>query len=301
MNSRIEQVTIACCKSDLHLTRICVASVRYWYPDLPIVLIKDSLQGHFCTRELEEVWQVRIARTSRDVHGWGFAKLEAFFATPRVRSLILDSDTVLLGRVIEKLEAHPEDFLVTGENLPDPSTSYVRENYYDLEQLRRIDPDFSYPGYCFNSGQLVATSGILSESDFAPTVNWSTPPIHRFPGMFIGGEQGLLNYLIPKKTRLGQATTASVDFGRWIGDPAVDQLDLATITSEGLPFVLHWAGPKAPLISGMRRSDILQFFENHYYSRIRTGGFKRISRAVARELSRQPRALARRLRRTLSR
>ena len=34
-------------------TRICIASVRYFYPDADIYIIKDNLAGEFNTAELE--------------------------------------------------------------------------------------------------------------------------------------------------------------------------------------------------------------------------------------------------------
>jgi hypothetical protein len=49
----IEQVYIAGCRGDLRLTRCCVASVRRWYPDIPISLIVDESQGPYSTTRLE--------------------------------------------------------------------------------------------------------------------------------------------------------------------------------------------------------------------------------------------------------
>src|SRR5580658_6519198 len=51
-DARISRVLIACCKSDVHLARICVASVRFWNPEIPVFLIKDSMQGAFSTTEI---------------------------------------------------------------------------------------------------------------------------------------------------------------------------------------------------------------------------------------------------------
>ena len=35
----IDRIIIACCERDFWLTRICVASIRYWYPEIPIGLL----------------------------------------------------------------------------------------------------------------------------------------------------------------------------------------------------------------------------------------------------------------------
>lgn len=44
--------------------------------------------------------------------------------------------------------------------------------------------------------------------------------------------------------------------------------------------LLHWAGVKPFSLSRMPRADILQFYEDHYYSRIPLARWKRILRAV---------------------
>ena len=41
----IDAVYIACYKYDLRFTRILVASIRHWYPEIPIYLIKDRFYG----------------------------------------------------------------------------------------------------------------------------------------------------------------------------------------------------------------------------------------------------------------
>ena len=41
------KIVVACFKKDIHIARICVASVRYWYPDIDIYLLKDLSFGDF--------------------------------------------------------------------------------------------------------------------------------------------------------------------------------------------------------------------------------------------------------------
>ena len=57
---KIEGVVISCYRFDLHLTRLCVASLRFWYPEIPIWLLKDSRYGDFSTREIESYWNVQV-------------------------------------------------------------------------------------------------------------------------------------------------------------------------------------------------------------------------------------------------
>jgi len=57
---KIEGVVISCYVLDVHLTRECVASIRYWYPNVPIWLLKDRRYGDFSTREIESQWNVQV-------------------------------------------------------------------------------------------------------------------------------------------------------------------------------------------------------------------------------------------------
>ena len=50
---RIEGVAISCYRFDVDLTRLCVASIRFWYPHIPIWLLKDRQYGDFDTDEIE--------------------------------------------------------------------------------------------------------------------------------------------------------------------------------------------------------------------------------------------------------
>ena len=59
-------------------------------------------------------------------------------------------------------------------------------------------------------------------------------------------------------------------------------LDLAKMAKDSpYPFVIHWAGLKHPRIKAMIRSDILLFFEDYYYSKIRFGKTKSRCRVAA--------------------
>jgi len=267
-NQPISAVCITCCKADFHLTRICVASVRYWYPEIPIYLIKDHTQGNFSSVALEKNWGVQPLTPDPLFLGWGFVKLAGFFRPEDSRILMLDSDTVMVGRVIDALEQVAADFIVAGERVAHPGHPLIRKHYFDWDKLKNFDPDFEFEGYCFNGGQLVARTGVLTKADFDPLVIWNRPVALKYPDIFFEGDQGVLNYLLQKKSRRQELTVALADFSRWGSSPEIDKYSLDAIRRhEGYPFVIHWAGPKPELIEGLRRHDILQFFEDQYYAR----------------------------------
>jgi hypothetical protein len=168
----ISRIYISGCRGDFEYTKCCVASIRQWYPSIPITLIKDHLHGDYDTSALERAFRVEIFRSERLCHGFGTAKLEPLFQRRKERCLILDSDTVFLGPVLARFERFSEDFVVTYE---DHSIDHIRECYFDPEQVQTtIDPDFVFPGYTFNTGHFVARTGLLRRRDFAGHIEFET-------------------------------------------------------------------------------------------------------------------------------
>ena len=51
-------------------------------------------------------------------------------------------------------------------------------------RLQQLDPDFIFPGFTFNSGQFVVTTGCLKRNDFAPFLTDSDPPQLLHPDVF---------------------------------------------------------------------------------------------------------------------
>lgn len=261
----IDKVYIATHRFDLRFTRICVASIRYYYPDISILLLVDQKQGYCSVDELVKYWGVGVYPTSRRCYGWGFIKLEPLWDPAGHRYLILDSDTVLVGKVLGRLQRSDCDFVVQREEQPEEQ---IRQLYFDKEKLSEINPNPVVPSYTFNTGQLVCTSGILKKEDFDPFLNNEDLPQSNRTDIFKNGEQGLLNYVLSKKEAEGKLTVDRDDFMLWPGD-GINDLSLSEISlGERYKNVVHWAGMKNPRISKMVRHDILDFFERGYYSRV---------------------------------
>ncbi len=289
---KIEVIYIAGYRHDIRLTRILVASIRHWYPDIPITLVKDELHGRYDTRELERKWGVSLFPPTGARYGWGFGKLAPLLQEEQRRCLVLDSDIVFAGPVLELLEKHEADFVVTHEEPPD--AAFVENLYYNRERLRALDPAFVYPGYTFNTGQLVATSGLLRRDDFMELVAWESPPRLLHPEIFKLGEQGLLNYLLAKKMAAGAIALERVRFMETAD--GVPQVSVEALRRrEGNPFVIHWCGLRAPVFSQRPRYDLLRYFEDLYYRRVRGGALRRRLRHAGAALESRARAVARAL------
>ena len=76
---KVEKIYINTYKFDFQQAKICIASIRYWYPQIPILLIKDHGMGAFDTNTVEKVWNVNIFDTQKKQFGWGYGKLEPLF------------------------------------------------------------------------------------------------------------------------------------------------------------------------------------------------------------------------------
>jgi hypothetical protein len=271
---KIERIYILTHAKDIRWARCCVASIRRWYPEIAITLIKDENKGAFSTEDLERYWDVERFQTPRKLLGYGFGKLEPLFEKRRERCLILDSDTVFLGRVLEALEKWDEDFIVDQSVYP---AEEVRAHYLDIERLRVLEPQFQFPGYVFNTGQFVATTGILAREDFAPYVTFGNPAQVLHGDVFKAGDQGILNFTVLRKAQAGEITLRRTAI---MGYPVAFQRDaiaLDRLTADSpYPLVMHWAGPKAAFFSQAQLGYILTHFEAAYYSRIPRGTVKRL-------------------------
>ncbi len=270
---RIDGVVISCYRLDVEFTRICVASVRFWYPHVPIWLVKDRQYGNFSSREIEKHWNVQVYPARRKNLGWGFAKLEVMTESPARRFLFLDSDTTFAGRVLDRLEGFDENLVV--ENKDYVAIHQVEDEFFSLDGIRQLDPAFEFPGFGFNTGQFVATTGLVTKADFEGLFDWQTLTV-KYPEIFKMGEQGLLNYVVLRKLQRGELTLRRVPLVVWPGEIGhAKHIQVTDFTADGpRQQVLHWAGlrwGKTP--EEMLRSDLLLHFQEFYYRRVPLGAW----------------------------
>jgi hypothetical protein len=276
---KIEGIAIACYKFDVYLTRLCVASIRFWYPHISIWLLKDRHYGDFDTLEIEKYWNVQVYPGRQKTLGWGFGKLEVMTESPARRLLLLDSDVVFTGRVIDRLERFDEDLIVDKEDF---DATAIEVQFFSPDKLRKLDPGFAFPGYGFNTGQIVTTTGRLNKQDFEGLLDWRTRTV-KHPEVFKKGEQGLFNYVALCKVQHGKLTIHREAFMVWPGEAArAEHIHLEDLTAEGRQQqVIHWAGLGwGKALEEMPRSEILLHFEAIYYSRVPLGAWLRQWRRV---------------------
>lgn len=265
---KVETVYINCYKYDFDFAKICISSIRYWYPDIPIFLIKDTgSAGNFDTSNVEKIWSVKVFDTNRKRFGWGFGKWEPLFSMDSSSFLTLDADTVITGPILDEVISDKSQFIVDEEIQP---FDRMNEIYYKLDRIHEVNSQFQYPGYSFNEGQWFGTSGILSREDFDPILIWTEPPTAKFPCIIKQGAQGHLNYMLQLKQQQGMVSLTRKRIMIWPSSGNADFIDVSEIynKSKKYPYIIHWAGFPYKNYCELPRYDILSFYLNYYYTKI---------------------------------
>lgn len=275
---KVDCIYVTAAAHDARYTRICVASIRYFYPDAVIKLLPGGPLEKGLGEELARHWDVGVANIHPGNWGWGFVKLEPLFGPPGERFLVLDSDTVLVGDVLRTWAGSAADFMVDDEQQSEADTHRL---YYDWRKIAAVDPAAQPPLFVFNSGQWFGTAGVLRRKDFAVLVNWSEmPPMLRHCELFMPGDQGVLNYVLNQKAKLKGVSVERQKIMRWPGH-GLDGITAASVaTRQAPPVIVHWAGMKRARLTDMVGGDILRFFEVLYYSQLPKSATRRLFASV---------------------
>ncbi len=268
----VDVVYIAACARDARLTRICVASIRYFYPEVPIRLLAGDILQRGLAEELQRYWGVELVDLPKGDYGWGLVKLEPLFGPAGEKFLVMDVDTVFTGRVLDVRAESDAPFFVDDEQLSDADSKRL---YYNWDKLREIDPKVQSALTGFNVGQWFGTAGLVKREEFDPWVEWTLPRRLRYPNYFMPGDQGVMNYVLLRKEAFEGLRIERRTIMRWPGY-SMDGLDVGSV-SKGTapPLVIHWAGLKKTFLRDMVGADLLIFFEKFYYQRLRAGNLRR--------------------------
>lgn len=271
----VDVIYLAACSRDARLTRICVASIRYFYPDVPIKILAGDILQRGLARELAKYWDVGLADLPEGDYGWGLVKLEPLFGPPGQQFMVCDVDTVFTGRVLDRRDESDAPFYVDNEQQSDAD---FKRLYYDWDALAKVDADVQPARKAFNVGQWFGTAGLVRREEFDDLVKWTLPRQLRFPQFFMGGDQGVINYVMLKKEKLEGLRICRVELMRWPGN-GMDDLKVETVRSGEAPaLVIHWAGMKAIFLRNVVGGELLLFYEDFYYSRL---PFARLRRMLA--------------------
>jgi hypothetical protein len=294
---KVDKVYLTTYRRDLRATKICVASIRYFCPDIPIHLIIDHSFGPFPMRQMAKAFGVKRHRGKWRHYRDMLSQIEPFLADGRQSFFLSDADVLFTGDIFAEVADCPERVVVQKEFIDEQS----RENaWFKLKPLAQLDPDFIYPGWGFNAGQWFGTEGTLTIEDFRPWLTEKSIPALKHPDVFYVS-QGIINYLLLKKAQTGELKLGTRWFALWAGcTDQLDQISLEAIKKrESDRLVIHWAGVRGRAIEDWRRSDIPLFFEQYYYSKVPFGKIQRRFDLLRDKLVITPRLTFRRMKRKL--
>lgn len=276
---KITKIYISCYFRDVNLTRVCVASIRYWYPEIRIILVKDESKERFSTKDIEKSWNVEVFENNTIFKTGRFSILSLLVQQGKEHCLYLDSDLVFCGPVLEVIEKYDDDVVVCPTWTDNPYDLLFTKRYYNYSKLKEIDSGFQYSGYCFNAGQIAFKEGVFTPEDFVDYLDFTPNSIsNKYNNIIALDDQGLLNYIFVKMENhkllsIGKEKFMIIPNKEQIVDVKV--LDLLN-KNPNYPFILHWAGISGrKFIHFMSQSKILIFFNDFYYSKVEYSLFKR--------------------------
>jgi hypothetical protein len=272
-------IAISVNKKDIWFCKILVSSIRYFYPKLRIVILKDDLNGKFSTVELQKRFNVEIANLEKKIFGWSASKIFYLLSLRKgEKVLLLDSDIIFLDPFIEKLIDKIEyyDFVVNADFHENPYQDWVTYSYFDIKKIEKFNDNYIYPGYFFNAGQLFATGGSINLDDLKDNFDPKEYPYWINREIFPLVDQSAYNYIFPQLEGEKKIRVAAEQF---MFTPDVDKKLLPSIESvknkDSSVGLLHWAGGYKNInIKKMKYYELLKFFENYYYKDVFLGKLK---------------------------
>lgn len=280
-------VVITVNKKDLWFCRMCVASIRYYYPTIPILLIKDELNGGFSTIELEKKWNVGLLDFAIKKFGWSAAKIFLYTDSRFYGKylFVIDSDIIFIGKVLDQFldQMQEYDVFVSSELEVNPYASWVKDVYFDVKSIETKDSRYAYPGYFFNAGQLLVKGGFVRKEGVTDYFDFKNYPYWKNLIELPLVDQSLFNFLFPIMEKENQIkVNANFSFMLWSKDEKCKDITVDNIISDfNYQYLIHWAGDiRTPYIAKMKNAELLKFFENYYYTKIKFGGLIRSIRLI---------------------
>jgi len=245
-----------CHKGDKFIVGATLASMRHYCPDVPICLVVD---GDFDVSDLESQYDLIVLRVSdlpsqemREMIGGNYrAKLAALWEGPFEFYVWMDSDAIVWGDFTKQVRTDVDFHIFWSEiSIPPDATEvphWVSHFYFDLEKLKKFDPDFEWRGHpYFCTGAFGCRRDAITFQQWAEIEQWQK----QVPDLFQWGEMGMLNYLVLSASQRGEMSTDWIDL-QWTRNFGFDELlrnnpvtgwDFSSDVKH--PAILHFCGRK---------------------------------------------------------
>jgi hypothetical protein len=258
---------------DFFLTKLCISSIRFYHPDVEILLVKDELNGKFNSRVLEKKFNVKNIKLNKRYFGWGSAKVHfpIDFHNSSKRYLILDSDIVFTGKLLNRLNNIDADFIVHPEIYDQPFSDMVKQIFLDPDTVKTIYPEYEYPGYFFNTGQMVITPSLFDAKLLEKCFDKNKYPYFTQGKILNLADQSLFNAVLPIMFKEEKIKHAGIEFMQWSGSffDKEENNNIEAYLDGSLEFLVHYAGDtRVTDLSKMNGSNLLLFFKKEYESKL---------------------------------
>jgi hypothetical protein len=266
-------VAIVANSKDFFLTKLCVASIRYYHPNAEILLIKDKLNGSFSSKILEKRLNVKVLKLKKKYFGWGSAKIHFHIdlVESKKRYLLLDSDIIFIGKLLDKFNKLDADFILHSEIYTQPFSETVKRIFINPEVVKTIYPEYEYPGYFFNTGQFVTSPSHFNEKLLDKCFNKNRYPYFTNRKVFHMPNQSIFNTVLPIMFKKNNSKVETFEYMLWskkfLLEP--ENAKMSSYLDGKKEYLIHYAGDiRSVDLSKMKGSELLIFFKTHYENKL---------------------------------
>ncbi len=248
------------CPKDVMMAHATLASIRNYYPEIPICVIVDGNLNDKIFSELYGAITIRaddklLGEIGTFCSGSPRSKMIAHWCGPFDYYLYLDSDAIFWGEVLSEIHWNGEDFIILWPPMKEKAhKSWMKEFYFNVDLIKEYDSEFEweYNNY-FSAGVYFSRKNIFSFEEWKHIEGLRCRAKNIFSWTT---DQGVLNYFVFSKNQKGKIILGERDL-QWIPDhrkyettylmyPCKGQVIPKNIAN---PTILHFAGHK-PLLIG---------------------------------------------------
>ena len=268
-------VVIACCSVDAHYAAGCVASVRFFMPEVPVCILydgedvpvyfRDDEGLHLLTRD-----NVQSQALRERSFGPGVTKMVALFESPFETFLYLDADTTVCGDLREIADFQDYDLIVDRRGWADDDA--INSWFFDPVAVSRYFPGFDWAGHradYFCTGTFFARRNALRMERYLELLDF----VDAHPNVFKFWEMGLLNYMIFEAQDQNRCRVFGVPYQFVTRDhpaPVLEKIFKTCLRQEpieGSPSVFHYPVTKPHLGQNGSYTLPMSYYRREFWRR----------------------------------
>jgi hypothetical protein len=255
----------------------CLASLRWFMPDLPVTLLID---GDVDSSAAERTYGLKTLRKAdipdpwlrKHSFGWGLSKMVAAWHAPFERFLYLDADTVIWGDLCSKVCTNTHDVVWP---IPKPFQGdphdYVDKWFFQPAGVEAHWPQFNWKDHAKHyacTGTFLMRRNCLKLERYQELMEIGKD----HPHLFKFGEMGLLNLMVFEAAQNGPLKVEQADFQVIFPDHPQDSLRQRfrfdglgnPVVNQGDEQVLHMPDKKPLMDNPECYSKPMTFFRLKY-------------------------------------